>query len=160
MRSPRLRLQFVLRAASLLLLLLSNTRAIAQVAPGTPLWTNYYGQSGIASGVATDPLGNIVLIGYDFATSSPDFITLKLSPEGLPLWTNRFDASGYDQAQAVAIDSGTIFVTGSSIPGSDPANYVTLAYSSDGSLLWSRTYNGSGNKSDSPRAIAVDNQGQ
>src|SRR4051794_9213 len=93
MRSRRLRLQIVLQITFLLLPLLSHTRVNAQVAAGTPLWTNYYGQSGIASGVATDPLGNIVVIGYDYATILPDFITLKYSPEGLPLWTNRFNSS-------------------------------------------------------------------
>jgi len=53
------------------------------------------------------------------------------------LWTNQCDGAG----QAVAVDAnGNIIVAGGT--GWNSADYLTIAYSSSGDLLWSNRYDG------------------
>jgi len=130
---------------------------------GVPLWTNYYGQTGIAVDMAVDRTGNAVVTGFDYETIFPDLVTIKYSSDGLPLWTNRYNGPGSsdDQPKALAIDdTGNVFVIGTTGILGEPGDYLTLAYSSDGAPLWMNRYNGTGNNRDSARAVAVDSSGK
>jgi hypothetical protein len=63
-------------------------------------------------------------------------------------------------AVAVAVDYfENVYVTGSSYVHGRADDYATIKYSSSGTLLWIKSYNGSGNNSDVPTCIVVDDSG-
>src|SRR2546422_5516777 len=53
---------------------------------------------------------------------------------------------------------GNIFVTGYST-GTGNYDYLTVAYSNAGGLLWANRFNGAANNNDYPTALAVDGSG-
>src|SRR5262249_31880777 len=115
---------------------------------GVTLWTNRYdaGESGHINGLAVDGSGNV------FVTGQP--ATLAYSADGVPLWTN---TSSLYERYAVALDPNrNVIVTGYDQNSSD---FVTVAYSSVGSVLWTNRYDGPGNGADSAYAMAVDRSG-
>jgi hypothetical protein len=125
---------------------------------GVPLWTNRYdgpaNQEDGATALATDAGGNVVVTGWSYFGDYCDYLTIKYSSAGLPLWTNRYRGPAliYDAPRAVAVDArGHVYVTGSS--GGD---YVTIAYSSAGVPVWTNRYNGPANSSDDAYAVTVD----
>jgi hypothetical protein len=94
---------------------------------GTHLWSRALGGLDVEEGlgIATDPNGNVVLVGTfagdtDFGTGSLssngyswDVIVAKYSPTGTPVWVKQFGDSGDDFAYAVKTDpSGNIAVVG------------------------------------------------
>lgn len=128
---------------------------------GEPIWTNRYmgPGDGEAFAVAVDREGNAVVTGYSEGSYN-DYATIKYSSAGMPLWTNRYSSSGIDTPHALALDaSGNVFVAGSSGPLGAYADIVTVAYSSSGAPLWTKCFNGPGNKDDSATAVAVDANG-
>ena len=131
---------------------------------GVPLWTNRYDATyndDEAQAVAVDAGGNVYVTGFSHSGTSYDYVTIKYSSAGLPMWTNRYDGpvNGNDQARAVVVDgNGTVVVTGSSVGADSKEDFATIAYSSAGSALWTNRYNGPFNSSDAPftsRSIAV-----
>ena len=136
-------------------------------AGGPANWAKRY--NGPANGddfvkaVAVDGSGNVVVAGYSFDRFgvNSDYVTIKYSGAGAPLWTNRYNGPGnaFDQATAVAVDGGgSVFVTGysRSSSGAGSEDYATVAYSSAGVPLWTNRYNGSGNGGDYGTAVKVD----
>ena len=94
---------------------LSLPRNDAKAADGTPVWTNYYNGTGnavdIASAIAVDGGGNVYVTGFSTGTGSDigndlDYLTIKYSAAGTPLWTKRFSSPGgnYDRPTALALD--------------------------------------------------------
>ncbi|MEW5702459.1 MAG: hypothetical protein AB1792_09540 [Candidatus Zixiibacteriota bacterium] len=135
---------------------------------GALLWQQRYNGSGngddSAVAVAVDGAGNVYVAGTSTGTSSGlDFLTLKYGANGGLLWERRYDGEGHqgDQATALAVDqSGTAYVTGTSWTGATSSyDYLTVAYDSDGNLLWSRSYDGPGHGPDQPTAMALDSAG-
>ena len=134
-------------------------------ADGALLWEQRYNGllafGDIASAVAVDPAGNVVVTG-----SSGGYFTAKYAAaDGALLWSKRYTGPGVggDSASAVAVDgSGNVVVTGSSVSGA-PAqdfDYYTAKYAAaDGALLWEKRYNGPANGDDRARAVAVDTAG-
>ncbi len=134
---------------------------------GVPLWTNRYNGRGngndYANAVAVDAFDNVIVTGEASGSGSGfDYVTIKYSSAGVPLWTNRYNGSANqdDRAYALAVDAqGAAYVTGASIASSGGFDFATVAYSSAGVALWTNRYNGSANKDDRPVAVAVDDQG-
>lgn len=133
---------------------------------GEPVWTNRYNgpaNGDMATAVAVDANGGVIVTGESDGTST-DYATIKYSSAGVLLWTNRYSGPGtyLDRPVAVALDAnGNVFVTGSSLDLGTPwdaryADVVTVAYSSGGAQLWTKRFNGPGNKDDSPAALGVD----
>ena len=134
------------------------------VANGSPLWTQF--SSGAAGGddgataIAVDTSGNVVVTGYSVGIGSDyDYLTVKYSPTGIPLWSKRFSSPGsnVDEAHGVAIDSqGNIYVSGTAFYSGAGWDWLTVKYSPDGTLLWSRRYNGTGNGEDQFIGLVLD----
>ena len=129
---------------------------------GVPLWTNLYTGSSrtAAMAMATDGSNNVIVTGYSTGSArNSDYVTIKYSGSGAPLWTNRYDGPGKtnDTASAVAVDrNDNVFVTGYSTGSGSGYDYATIKYSSAGEPLWTNRYNGPGNGDDYAFAIAVD----
>src|SRR5262249_12832307 len=117
--------------------------------PAIEAWVKRYdnGMNDIATSIATDNAGNVVVTG----ASSDDYTTIKYSGAGVPLWTNRYHGpgNGGNQANAVAVDgNGNAYVTGYSSTSGGSSDYATIKYSAAGVPLWTNRYNGPGNSDD------------
>ena len=84
--------------------------------------------------VVADMDGNIIVGGYSYASGTGiDYLAIKYTPDGVGLWTNRFDG---DKIETVAVDgAGGVYVCGESGSG-----IVTIKYASDGTPVWTNSY--------------------
>jgi hypothetical protein len=150
---------------------------------GNHLWSQRFGDSEpqSASAVAVDPLGNVVLVGsfrgtIDFGgvpmtsttSGEEDIFVAKLDAAGNHIWSKQFGAANYQFASAVAIDSaGAIVLTGSfrgslnfggSLLSSSQFHPFLAKLNSDGSHVWSRDLDVSGDMSADKRShsLAID----
>ena len=131
---------------------------------GVPLSTNRYNGPGNSSdcayAVAVDGNNNVIVTGFSTGLGgSTDYLTIKYSDAGVPLWTNRYHGPGasQNQARAVAVDgSNNVIVTGFSAGSGSSDDYATLKYSSAGVPLWTNRYNGPNNGTDWAKAVIVD----
>jgi hypothetical protein len=134
---------------------------------GTPLWTNSFGGPdnyiNARSALAFDSQGNGFLTTASIGTNGyNDYLTVKYSPGGTPVWTNRYNGPGdyTDRPAGIAVDaSGKVFVTGISYGNGTGFDFATIAYSNNGVPLWTNRYDGTGNNWDGARVIAVDGNG-
>jgi hypothetical protein len=91
-----------------------------------------------------DGAGNVIITGT--SGNPADYLTIKYSAAGMPLWTNKYNgpAGGTDFPTALAADaSGNIFVTGTSSQTSGSSSFADIAtvkYSSAGVGLWTNRY--------------------
>src|SRR5829696_791053 len=86
----------------------------------------------------------------------------QAQPDGVPLWTNRYNGPANDAeypTSMVTDTNGNVFVTGYSFGIGSSYDFATIKYSSAGVALWTNRYNGPGNSADYPRAMAVDGSG-
>jgi len=100
---------------------------------GVRLWATYYGGSSVdwASSVATDPQGNVYVVGYTRSTDFPvydpgdgayyqgsfagydDAFILKFNFRGSRQWATYYGGSGDERAYSVATDpQGNVYVVG------------------------------------------------
>lgn len=134
---------------------------------GLPLWTNRYDGAGSGDDVgfrlAVDSGGNVFVTGYSTGNGTGyDYVTIKYSGAGVPLWTNIYNgaANSDDYALSVAVDaSGSAFVTGYSTGSGTGKDYATIKYSGAGVALWTNYYNGLGNGDDLGYVVATDGYG-
>jgi uncharacterized delta-60 repeat protein len=133
---------------------------------GERLWVRRY--DGPVSGsdygraIAVDTGGNVYVTGesYGGPINGYDYATVKYSSSGERLWVKRYNASnGTDDATAIAVRSGNVYVTGGSVGATSNYDYATFKYSTSGVRAWFRRYNGPGDEVDYARAIAVDSAG-
>lgn len=132
---------------------------------GVPLWTNRFNGpdngADSASDIALDTSGNVFVTGRSAGIGSfwPDYVTIKYSNAGLPMWTNRYNGPhSIDEAKAVAVDiNGNVFVTGESLGSGSSSDFATIKYSGAGVPLWTNRYDGG--SSDTANAIALDSSG-
>jgi hypothetical protein len=127
---------------------------------GNVKWTATHGGLD-ADAIAVDAAGNVYIGGK----TGSHFLTIKYSPTGVHLWSASYDDDEDGTVHGIAVDaSGNVYVTGTSITnnsfpnGLDFADYATVKYSSAGSELWVRRFNGSdpGTGRDFARAITID----
>ena len=133
---------------------------------GLPLWTNLYnglgnGNDG-AAGMVVDESGDVIVtggsVGNEGLSSYFDFATVKYTGAGVPVWTNRYNgpANNGDEGTDIALaPEGNVIVTGISYTIEGHADYLTLAYSSEGVPLWTNRYDGPGTADDYARAVEV-----
>ncbi|MGZ4973389.1 MAG: hypothetical protein ACXWDN_11570, partial [Limisphaerales bacterium] len=115
-----------------------------------------------AFAIAVDASGNLVVAGQSAGTSGTpyvyDFVTMKYSSAGVPLWTNRYHGTngGSDYAHALAIDRGNnIIVVGESAGLTNRLDFAAVKYSSAGVPLWTNRYRAPADSAIA-RAVAVD----
>ncbi len=122
-------------------------------------WVEHFGSEKVASfdlatSLSLDALGNLYVTG----TSDGDILTIKYDANGDTAWTRQYNGPGsYDQwlpSTVITDHLGNVYVTG----GSDTyfGDYLTIKYSAEGNILWSRTYNGPANAGDYATGIVVD----
>jgi len=138
-------------------------------ADGVLLWERRYNGTGnntdTANSLAVDSSGNVVVTGRSVGSGSgSDYYTAKYAAaDGALLWERRYNGSGNnaDTAYSVAVDtSGNVVVTGQSTGSGTGHDYYTAKYAAaDGTLLWEKRYNGTGNSDDTARRVAVDTNG-
>lgn len=134
---------------------------------GNELWVRRYNESGesydVASAMALDGQGNVYVTGESSSPEAPDYyLTIKYDSTGSQVWVRKYNGTGdgEDGATAMAVDgTGNIHVTGKSQGTGTGYDFATIKYDSDGNEIWVRRYNGSGNGSDMPTAMAVDDSG-
>src|SRR6266404_6213347 len=126
-------------------------------------YSNGVGSDDRAKKVVTDANGNVIVAGdSDNGRTGHDFLIIKYSSSGVPLWTNRYNVPGNaeDSASGLAVDrSGNVFVTGSSASTNGNFEYATIKYSASGTELWTNRYNGPGNSDDRSTGVAADGNG-
>lgn len=135
---------------------------------GVGLWTNYYDSAvpynyDFPQAIASDASGNVVVSGWGYNGVYRDYITIKYSGSGLPLWTNAYNGPGGrdDVPYGLVLDgSGSVIVTGASAGSGTGFDFGTIKYSASGVPLWTNRYDGPGSASnDYGQAVAVDARG-
>ncbi len=94
--------------------------------------------------------------------SDTDYGTVKYDLNGNFQWVAYYNGPGIgaDQSKAITTDAaGNVYVTGASTRGTADKNYATVKYDKNGVQQWAQVFNGTGNKDDEGRAIAVDGSG-
>jgi len=136
---------------------------------GEELWAAVYNNvtTDEAYSVAIDNSGNVYVTGMS-AGFGADFATVKYNSSGVEQWVKRYHggppfSNNSDAASAITIDEmSNVYVTGASVLGgvsSNPADMLTIKYSSDGDSLWAARYNSPGNGGAGGGFISLDNFG-
>ncbi len=147
-----------------LLLLVGIEVGLPKLAHGqvAEAWVRRYGNlpggDDRPTAIAADGDGNVFVTGYSKGIGY-DFATIKYSPAGVALWTNRFDGNGGDdQAFDMAIDSdGNVIVTGDSRRSGMPVGYTTIKYQTDGVPAWTNFFVASAAGNGYPHVVIGEN---
>ncbi len=142
------------------LLCLISARVPAQIA--VQEWVQRYSSSGSGldqpSAIAVDGSGNVIVTGRSKGAGGYDYVTLKYSAAGVPLWTNRYSGQTDEQPAAVAVDASDDVVVTGFFSAYGASAYGTIKYSRSGVPLWTNRYYGPGNF-DYATAVALDHSG-
>src|SRR5438477_3083390 len=110
--------------------------------------------------VGVDKDGNVIVTGHSTAfRPTDDFLTIKYSNDGVPVWTNVYngDGSGIDIPSALVLDPlGNVYVAGTSAGDGVGDDYAVVKYGPAGNRLWATRFNGSINGNDRLRGLALD----
>lgn len=135
-------------------------------AAGVQQWIAAYDNfsgADIAHDIAIDRAGCVYITGQSYGGSVLDFdyVTVKYSGSGAPLWEKHYDNfADNDIAYALVLDTAAnVYVTGASYDGSVlEEDFVTIKYDSSGVQQWLIDYDNSFGP-DKAVAIAVDRFG-
>ena len=136
---------------------------------GVPLWTNLQAgpqyQGGNFPQILTDRKQNVFVIGgtANFTGANVDTTMIKLSPAGVPMWTNRLVdvnfGNGATGTSAVD-DAGALYVLANSNSGvQGNFNFLIVKYTSNGTALWTNRFAGANGGDDFASAAEVDRLG-
>jgi len=108
----------------------------------------------------TDNEGKL-LITTNIKTSNQnsDLIISKLDKFGNIIWENTYNGSSNltDFGTAVCVDQGNnVIVVGATLNSTQNYDFIIIKYDTDGNLIWTQTFNGSGNNYDVPTAVTAD----
>ena len=128
---------------------------------GGVAWDRSYkgGYDDEPNGLYLDQNGDVYIAGYTWTLSAQnDILTLRYLADGSLKWATPFNSSGGndDLATATGIvvdEAGDVFVTGYTMAGNE--DFQTIKYKKDdGTVLWHRSFNGSG-RNDRPIGIGL-----
>lgn len=132
---------------------------------GSQVWSYRFNGSGNNEdrpyGIIVDQQDNIVFTGTTFSSSSLslDYITMMLSPGGIPLWTRLYNGSGSseDRSYGIITDrTGTdIFITGASMGLGSGFDFVTIGYDSGGTEIFNKRFNSADDNDDIAGSLAL-----
>ena len=134
---------------STLFLLVITTTSIAQV---NILWESRFDNNAnddYSRDIEIDAAGNSYVVGTSFNGSQFNIITIKYDVDGNEVWNVTHDgpASGLDQAVGLVVDSNCdVIIAGHhQISGADSDVFLKKLDGTNGSTVWTYTYNGTGN---------------
>lgn len=115
--------------------------------------TNWNGPSvdDIGKCIVVDEDGNVYVAAASDGTYGKDYLTIKYSPSGAVLWTQRYNGTGNgdDEPMAIELDEDqNVYVTGKSMGVNTGFDIVTIKYSQTGATFWIKIYNGEMNQDD------------
>jgi hypothetical protein len=116
-----------------------------------------------ALAIVVDDSGYVYVTGYTYnSTTDYDYGTIKYYPSGDTVWIRKYSGpdNGDDEGFDIAVDdSGYVYVTGMISSNGSGVDYGTIKYHPNGDTVWVRRYNGPGNSTDNPYALAMDDSG-
>ncbi len=125
-------------------------------------WVYHYDRNGnddIASAMALDHSGHVVVTGYSGQPNNPsseDMITIKVDCQtGDSVWVRSYNGEGElsDKAYAIIVDDqDNVIITGYSSVSALDSKITTIRYSSGGARIWEKFYDP---KSGSANSIAL-----
>ncbi|MEK7474001.1 MAG: hypothetical protein AAB152_00065 [Candidatus Coatesbacteria bacterium] len=145
---------------------LRNWRIHKYDAAGNLLWSRTVGSPASMSddrptGVVTDASQNIYVGGWlnrsDLGQSA-NWQIMKYDASGALVWTRAYNgpASGTDVCTRLALDSqGELVASGYDTQAGQGNNWRVCAYDTDGTVLWTYTYNGVSNAEDQAQSVAA-----
>ncbi|MEZ0324979.1 MAG: hypothetical protein ACAH95_03670 [Fimbriimonas sp.] len=129
---------------------------------GSLLWTTTYDGPGLSCScpmdMQLDSAGNAIVTGHveDLDTSLTTWFTLKVTSAGAVAWA-KTDFVG--ESTGVQIGAGDhVFVNGFADNGTS-VDIVTRKISSNGAIVWTKSWNGSGNTPDYGTQLGIDDAG-
>jgi Secretion system C-terminal sorting domain/Beta-propeller repeat len=134
-------------------------------------WVSLFDSSATLSidprAISIDGSGNVYVAGtINSDLTDYDIIVLKFNSTGARQWTKTFNgtANSNDFTGGLTVDgSGNVYVIGqtysTNAKGGKSFDYVTIKYSSTGTVLWTAKYNYSATSFESPKGIRVDGSG-
>ena len=119
---------------------------------GNTLWSSQFnitnGGDVLVGNIVADGAGNVYFTGaVDNGSNSFDALTVKFNSLGNTVWQKTYNgtANGYDGGIDLVLHaSGNVYITGIATETVISRDFLTLAYNSTGTLLWSQLYDGSG----------------
>ncbi len=132
---------------------------------GDTVWVRRFGGAGInePACLKLDASGNVYVAGtVNYGGSTADFAVVKYSSDGDSLWSQTYDGPDNLAEEAVAVIIGLqnqVHVAGSSAGLASGGDYAMATFDSSGNFLWDFRYNGPGNSTDLPLALACDDSG-
>lgn len=116
-----------------------------------------------AFGIAIDKSGNPVQVGGYGSNARAEIFAVKWSPDGKPVWTQRWKAptGKVNVAKAVAVGpNGDVYAAGYSESAEGGEDAVALRFdAASGTVKWTQHVRGAGLARDAANAIAVDDAG-
>ena len=118
-----------------------------------------------AQSVVVDDLGGVYVTGISGQTPGEfnnDCFTIKYDTNGVVQWGHRFEGTGHGGDSGIALDlddSRNVYVAGYATGTGTNFDLLTIKYDTNGTIQWSRTYDGPNHKFDSALAIDVDGAG-
>jgi uncharacterized delta-60 repeat protein len=104
--------------------------------------------------------GNVYVAARVTTGTNDDMLLLKYNTSGIQQWAKRYDKGKDDRNEALIIDaSENIYVCGRTELNNNTFDAILLKYNSNGDTLWTKTWNGSGNKDDRFDALTFDASG-
>lgn len=115
----------------------------------------------IGLAVTTDNSRNVYVAGYaNYSGSNSDYILIKYGPSGNTIW-GRYYGNGnnqFDYAVSVLVDNSDNVIVSGNTDTYQNRDITTLKFTSDGNMIWNRTYSKSQLSGDNAAGMKLDDR--